>query len=866
MATLDTLAIQAPSLGAPFLSGTVVENARPLPQSLQGPYVPENQNLPLESELASRCSQAISFDPTLLQAPTQSLTNSKKYFTFKSYQDPYSQVATLAHTTLPNPTRIVATPEALVCRDLNCFQKLFGRVFCTASYTAWQNENRQAVEQYKRFLLTEYGESKVKQVQYTFRGHTLEMDLDRLIASSSPLSSEHVHLFNIGLANIEQYEVELLFKKLKLLNISNITGNLLEFFESLLSQPSTPLSLNGQEIRGILNDFEKRGGDLSTLCIQDFYETFIKPLQNLSAESHSESLPSSIFNRLIDILQPPVTDAAYGDAVYTGKKITAPIKGAYHDGYFHVFFRPWLDQQELLQLFPEMQQTTDWNAYYELLSKAFVKKHLVREDSTNAWRVGALIPAPNSKTGQKQWYRVDEVIDSGFGKFYYVLVPASDNYDKDMPIIRLYRSTASDPCAMGGGPTVLRDIYPRAPLGYLYSDSSPMQDQEWINKTTTPFYAAYLLAANAYEKTIDLKADYEHLLAQEKHLLSLLFQGVKSLPNPAILIPSYEMFYAAIIDPTLSLQDQLIGFEAYEQDYLQALKQKNPTTTLDDEENALLLQLGILSHVKARFLLEQTQTDPSLDITLTIQTIRQASYYFRDLLTKWADASHEIVNGALIGKLDRPIVFAGDSLGGADVQIDACQYLPKQERIPVTNVTFYAHSAPSIKPSDAEEFNQYLLSHGDLWKDLQRKISISHSWEKGDPVPYSIDYWEGYELTSTKHLGYDLQISEDLQDYVSAKALHFTPIPTSTLPGMKLALHTRRMGEGSEGVDFELEENVTIKNFDDTHLASSFIRIIRSEIAFFFLYWAIRAFRFFFGRRSIAANESQNVTHVRYTP
>jgi hypothetical protein len=145
--------------------------------------------------------------------------------------------------------------------------------------------------------------------------------------------------------------------------------------------------------------------------------------------------------------------------------------------------------------------------FYEVLCKIVVKKHLMRSLAPDDWRVGALIPSPyKDNQGKTIYYRVDQGVDSGHGKMWYVFRPACEDYNPSLPVIRVPRDTSPDGYAMRAGPTLTRDLAEHP--GFLYSSTTREEDQAFFREFTLPVWMGHLALAM---RAINSKASNEKL-------------------------------------------------------------------------------------------------------------------------------------------------------------------------------------------------------------------------------------------------------------------------------------------------------------------------------------------------------------------
>lgn len=313
-----------------------------------------------------------------------------------------------------------------------------------------QEENRRTVRAYREFLIHEYGTRKINQVVITYQPELKTvLDLGELERLGEPLTSEHIYYYNMGLHDFEMSDVH-------------------EFIQCAKKQ-----SLLGRHEKGLNRAFSS----------WNERQQFLDRCKKLN-DSPLVDMDLPTFQTLMTILMPP-TDQ---DHLYTGRKIEGCIQGSYTGTRFCISYQPWLDQQELLQLFNELKNSPDGDAFYELLSKSVVKKSLMKTEAgyeNYTWRVGELIPGPNNV-----WYRIEQGIDAQ-AKFFYLLVPAHPDYPKETPVILLYRSTASDPYAQGGGASVQSDLNPRKLPGVDARKYAWEYEATFLQPFTAPMWLIY---------------------------------------------------------------------------------------------------------------------------------------------------------------------------------------------------------------------------------------------------------------------------------------------------------------------------------------------------------------------------------------
>ena len=116
-------------------------------------------------------------------------------------------------------------------------------------------------------------------------------------------------------------------------------------------------------------------------------------------------------------------------------------------------------------------------------------------------RVGRVLPFPITENGEKRWYYVDGLLNDGGGDVNYVLIPACKGYmahagdlpktGKRAPLIKLYRSTASDGEQESSIDSILADTNPNK-VGDTDFGKGDEYETAYFNRCTMPVWAAYL--------------------------------------------------------------------------------------------------------------------------------------------------------------------------------------------------------------------------------------------------------------------------------------------------------------------------------------------------------------------------------------
>lgn len=461
-----------------------------------------------------------------------------------------------------------------------------------------------------------------------------------------------------------------------------------------------------------------------------------------------ETLTEKTFGKLVSLLETPAKD---WEAIYTGRKFQKPIIGAYNEEITdRKTFRPWVDQQELLQVFQEMKNPFPEQEvepkkldhyFYEVLSKIVVKKHLMRSLSEDEWRVGALIPSPyKNDRGETIYYRVDQGVDSGHGKMWYVFRPACEDDDRSLPVIRVPRDTTPDDYAMRGGPTISRDLAEHA--GSLYSSTTLQEDKAFFREFTLPVWMGYLAVAKKSLDQVSEEGPFDSLISHLNHVHRAIIEEISG----------------QILLGTLAQNEG--------EKILRGLKK-----LLTKAETPGLMQLSAIKDY----------------VAATLFTVPHEK-----------DDLHRLTELAQ-GRAPRPFASVGNSLGGFDAQNDLLRHTFGENRIPITRLDLYTHSTLKIDQKDDDLFTDFILTHKDLLLNLDVHLSFQHVTELDDIVSL---------VTDGTFLGRGLQLAakqteEELPADVSLRVFIIIPFSESEEIQEK-DVHFRRIEHLEKGKDFIL--------------------------------------------------------------
>jgi hypothetical protein len=358
-------------------------------------------------------------------------------------------------------------------------------------------ENRKVVRTYRDFLVREYGRDFVDHIEFSYNIH-----FDEMIEKGLPLYPDHVSKCNIGANNIEMRHIEDLWLTLQRLadtiNQPKNRRHLQEEAAGFLLHVGQELSLPLRVLRNILRQIPHEDGTNPTVAD---LQAFITALVGQRPPQSVRSLPPSSFNRVVEMIMP--SDAERQKA-FTGRKIRhLCVMGFNTMGEPNTPCRC-RDLFELLHIFGDMRKEERWKNFYELLSHVVVKKSIYREaaqpDSTGQTvHVGLLIPGPDAKGGVRRWFYNEAFFDDSKGNVNYVLLPACVEFrsadNRQLPMIKLYRSTASNKNAENWADSLIADLNPNGAPGSLNPELSLPHEQGHFFERTIPVWMGHLLLA-----------------------------------------------------------------------------------------------------------------------------------------------------------------------------------------------------------------------------------------------------------------------------------------------------------------------------------------------------------------------------------
>jgi hypothetical protein len=353
--------------------------------------------------------------------------------------------------------------------------------------------NRATVQAYTRFLQSEYGAELLPAIE-----HRYGFNLRDMFLKGEPLTPELVSRMNLGLNNIEMQEIEQFFGLLHqchhLVAAEDWESrSLLDLFAYYNEKTEPGAELSIRQMRGLKRILAELYGPEEVNA--KHFLLFLKEYFEDCSCAQSCDLDMHHFDKLVRCIWTAPED---WDRIFTGRKIVHRAIMGFYTVADKKSFKPWLDQQELLQRLPTCRQQEDWENFYEVLTHIVCKKHMVRRHPEDIWRVGALVPAPDDYDGHQRWYIVTSCMDDHDGDFNYTLEPATEVFE--LPAIKLYRSTASSRYAMNNWSSVEGDLHPTGAPGALNRWKGDAYELPFIKERTIPLWTGYLLKGQAHAK------------------------------------------------------------------------------------------------------------------------------------------------------------------------------------------------------------------------------------------------------------------------------------------------------------------------------------------------------------------------------
>lgn len=691
--------------------------------------------------------------------------------------------------------------------------------------------HQQTVAQYKQLLVVEYGEEKV-----AYASRMCRLDLDHMISSGEPLTPEHVYRLTVTLNNIETSDIKAFLQKLPafkndFLDTWSVLGNEATLLNVIKGMENVHFSAS--ELRGIIHLLRQTDEKMSPQKLMEWLEQF-------EGQASLELLPPESFNQLTQIFFPTPEDHL---KIFTGREIYYPIRGAYTTAE-RGKLKPWIDQQELLQTFPVIQNTQDWDLYFEKLAFVVCKKHLFHEHPEKGYVTGALIPAPLDKNGEKRWYKVTQAVDNGYGTLCYTLDAACA--DSSLPQIKVFRSTSSDPYAIMGAKTVRSDINPLGLPGYEGKGRTDYYEDESLKSGTIPIWVGYTHAAK--QKMANKKLRPNEL----QFLFNTLLIATKEL-HRAEASKASNLSLKEIVQKHMGIINTLYAkglisesfLKKLQKEYLEA-KQKEGVDFYESQKNdaeyfinrLLECQFELGEHDETLQIQLKTELDhliQDLEQHLLINTVQKeklehlnkmhnkifkhldmleeayqevfkkrnykGAYELCEIWVEELEKYAKSIGEDLESKEKKDFAFAGHSLGGGLSQIYTVYHFMEKGRMPCPGhkCSTYDFDGTGVSRADNEKYKEYLSEHSEMLKNCSVNFEVYHQHEAGDPVP---------------HIGTHLGSARDLKDAgnvlmnLTFRAAVFKRNPDAKHPTLANAqtVHATQFLEGKEGEDYKKQE------------------------------------------------------------
>jgi hypothetical protein len=630
--------------------------------------------------------------------------------------------------------------------------------------------SKAAIEAWKKQFVDHYGEKKFKDMLSFYK---LEMN--------AGLTAEHVYRANMYATNVDMNDLK-------------------TFANSVVKdQP--------------LTGFEKQ-------CLDAWPEGEAR-LKAVNADL-SQLTPVE-FSRLCQSFFPTPKQR---EELLTGRKINYPISSHYSIGEKGAY-KPWIDQQELTEIFPVLEKCKSWESYQELLAHVVVKKHLMRVHSEHDLRLGVLIPAPPKEPGGPvRYYQVQGCITNG-GILSYIL--ESPCGDPSLPVIKLYRSTARHTSALNNADTLINDLNHLNSPGYLGIRDIDFYEKQFFNKHTIPVWVGYQnQAKQALEKGNPQEARRLLLLANQA--LEVQLRSKIQKPSFAALLKAHDRPINAVFFPYNSeslkkllksrrgdLLSELIKKYLRKNKEPGADEMKNDATRLHEylgqalkglkQTDALYNQIQALRKDLQKWYIDQKQPELPPKDQAILETVKNLADQKNDMLDAWSNMidAYAVENHEDIGsKSATDLHLSGHSLGGACAAVSMARYMAIDGRMPLPGhqCKGFFFDEPGINAEDNAQFLRYGATHQELFRQSNVGFSLFRRHESGDVVPVA----GGMSLGSTETEA-DAEKLKQWCRYDAAvnrrkkSAKHLDVAETT-------AAHGTRFLEAVPGVDFR-EKHVT---------------------------------------------------------
>jgi len=622
-----------------------------------------------------------------------------------------------------------------------------GQVLLVDASSQDQELIRETLDQYLAYIIEMFGKKKVDEVIKRYR-----LTFDETVG----LTPEHVYRINVGVHDICIDDIEDLWNSLKAV-MPKYTRKILHrpLLDFLNSIPSDQLP--GRVKRRLYQRVKSCWGTTKTGDLTQWYAnvTAMRTIEDLRQVS------PQAFNELMSLLLP---DEDSCDRALTGRKTYGFVRSYYNNAETKEF-KPWVDQQDFFQTTVLLRKNpNNIDLFYEKLSYVIAKKHLAKRISEKEFRVGGLIPAPLGFG----WLEVTSCISTPTGFHSYTLESVHTGVHTDK--IKLYRSTASDPCALRSAESVWNDINGINPPGKLGERLGEVYEEEFFKQGTIPVWVGYVELAKQelVRRGGSIKSAYQYLLMANEVFLKFLtqefqrktFQQIVREHDTIIndLFRRKRRSFGSYSDLTRmirkSVLERVTGQISSENEERIAQKLFDQLDTYSEAEEdpakkfAIVrlkddLYRHVLQYYEISFLKEEERSrrfySDILKFKQIFEKVDEDDQYA--VLSEWVSRYEEIAEklGEDLGsKKSQNIVLAGHSLGGACALSHMVWYFSKKDggRLPCPGhqCMGYVYCDPGSSDADNEHFKAWGYKHRHLMKRLKCGFYLKRIHEAGDVI------------------------------------------------------------------------------------------------------------------------------------
>ncbi|MBM3183792.1 MAG: hypothetical protein FJZ64_00610 [Chlamydiae bacterium] len=336
---------------------------------------------------------------------------------------------------------------------------------------------------------------------------TFGIDFKKMLQEGDPLLPDHVYKCNIAAQHIEINYLESLIGRLTYLRSlchshSSLPLKDIDVFCQFLRGLGAETFFSLKEIRNLYHAFSMEAKEKNEAGLARYLGTFkflptYDPNQSTYAVHH---ITAEGFHQLMQVAMYEMgifKNEFSIEPFFTGRKILHLGITGYKTLGDKKVFDPSRNLAELLHIYPLLHRAS-FPRFLELLAHVVSKKALyscfpaVGQAGGKEWKVGRLIPSIE-KEGKTEWYYVDSYLNDGRGCVNYVFLPACKGFS--LPLIKLYRSTASDAEAESSLDSLLADMNPKK-VGSLDFSSGNTYDQIYFQRCTMPLWMGYLVTGD----------------------------------------------------------------------------------------------------------------------------------------------------------------------------------------------------------------------------------------------------------------------------------------------------------------------------------------------------------------------------------